>query len=360
MHRLRKRRGGQRDRGALRIHARHQIRHAGNHRGEHAVRARSRTEQREEGQDRHHRGGGGCGGPHPGDRRRPHRVRRQEDELPQLEELALGKEKQPSSSKIADADKDDDDDRKWPPKRTKRSRSCVATMRDSDEFGKMVAAESYRRNFQSAQRGALLGDGAAWIWNLHAKWFSSLTPITDFAHALTYLYVTATALASDVATRWQLYVGWMTLAWQGKVGEVIADLKTRAAKLEPHTGPAKLPATDPRELLRRTIGYLKNNESRMNYPDYRKQGLPVSSSMVESLVKEFNYRVKGTEKFWDNPEGAEAILQLRAAKLSDDDRLKEHIYDRPGCVFRRYKKTKPTPQKTEAAAVEATDNRVVA
>ena len=50
---------------------------------------------------------------------------------------------------------------------------------------------------------------------------------------------------------------------------------------------------------RRTLTYPKNNEPRMNYTDYRKQGLPVSSSMVESLIKEVNYRVKGTEKFWD-------------------------------------------------------------
>ena len=72
-----------------------------------------------------------------------------------------------------------------------------------------------------------------------------------------------------------------------------------------------------------------------NYPEYRKQGLPVTSSMVESLIKEINYRVKGTEKFWDNPEGAEAILQLRAAVLSDDDRLKSHVENRPGHAFRR-------------------------
>ena len=31
---------------------------------------------------------------------------------------------------------------------------------------------------------------------------------------------------------------------------------------------------------------------------------------VESLVKEVNYRVKGTEMFWNDPEGAEAILQV--------------------------------------------------
>jgi hypothetical protein len=29
----------------------------------------------------------------------------------------------------------------------------------------------------------------------------------------------------------------------------------------------------------------------------------------------------GTEKWWDNPEGAEAILQVRAAGLSEDQRL---------------------------------------
>ena len=34
-------------------------------------------------------------------------------------------------------------------------------------------------------------------------------------------------------------------------------------------------------------------------------------------MKEVNYRVKGTEMFWNNPEGAEAILQVRAAALCD-------------------------------------------
>jgi hypothetical protein len=209
-------------------------------------------------------------------------------------------------------------------------------MQDSAAFGKMVAAEAYRRNFQAAPHGALLGDGGAWIWTLHEKWFSWLTPVVDFVHSLTYLYVTATVLAGDVAERWQLYVGWMTQCWQGRVQDVIADMEARLAQREPHTGTGKLPATDPREVLRRTIGYLHNNQQRMNYPAYRQRGLPVTSSMVESLIKEINYRVKGTEKFWDNPEGAEAILQLRAAALSDDDRLATYVKNRPGSAFRRH------------------------
>jgi hypothetical protein len=208
-------------------------------------------------------------------------------------------------------------------------------MGDSDAFGKMVAAEAYRRNFQAAPRGALLGDGSAWIWRQQEKWFRDLTPVVDFVHALTYLYVTATVLAASVGERWQLYVTWMTLCWQGRVCEVIAAMEAGLEQLEPFSDADKLPPTDPRETLRRTLTYLKNNESRMNYSEYRKQGLPVSSSMVESLIKEINYRVKGTEKFWDNPEGAEAILQVRAALLSDDDRLADYIASRPGSPFRR-------------------------
>jgi hypothetical protein len=263
---------------------------------------------------------------------------RQENELPQLAELRLGKDVVPSATASGPQGKTAPTDRVWPPQRTKNGRSCVATMQDSAAFGKMVAAEAYRRNFQGAARGALLGDGGVWIWKLHEKWFSWLTAIADFVHPLTYLYVTATVLAGSVTERWQWYVTWMTQCWQGQVRAVIEDLEGRLERLGPFAGTGKPPPTEPREVLRRTLTYLKNNEPRMNYPAYRQQGLPVTSSMVESLIKEINYRVKGTEKFWDNPEGAEAILQVRAALLSDDDRLTKHIASRPGSAFRRHTK----------------------
>jgi len=265
--------------------------------------------------------------------------KRQENELPQLEELALAKAASaaaatrptvatPAAAGMPAAAP------AWPPQRAENSRTCVATMQDCHAFGKMVAAEAYRRNFHAAKRGALLGDGSAWIWNQHHKWFSYLTPIADFVHPLTYLYVTATAVSVTVSARWQQYVAWMTQCWQGGVADVITDLEARLAALEPYPETGKLPATDPREVLRRTIGYLRNNQEHMHYAEYRQQGLPVTSSLVESLIKEINYRVKGTEKFWDDPEGAEAILQLRAAVLSDDNRLETFILSRPGSATR--------------------------
>jgi hypothetical protein len=57
----------------------------------------------------------------------------------------------------------------------------------------------------------------------------------------------------------------------------------------------------------------------MDYPEYRRLGLPVSSAPVESTIKQINRRLKGSEKFWLTA-GAEAMLRLRAAQLSDDDR----------------------------------------
>jgi hypothetical protein len=268
-----------------------------------------------------------------------HHGPRQEDELPQLAELGLGRPAPATApGPAAAAPAATAADRDWPPRRTQDGRTCVATLRDSAAFGKMVAAEAYRRHFHGAERGALLGDGGAWIWTLHAKWFSWLTPVADFVHPLTYLYVTATVLAGSVAERWRWYVEWMTACWQGRVRAVIDELERRSAQLGPYAGTGQPPPTEPREVLRRTLIYLRHNEPRMDYPAYRRAGLPVTSSMVESLIKEVNYRVKGTEKFWDNPEGAEAILQVRAAVLSDDDRLARHIAQRPGSAFRRHQK----------------------
>jgi hypothetical protein len=66
--------------------------------------------------------------------------------------------------------------------------------------------------------------------------------------------------------------------------------------------------------------YLSNNAARMHYDAYRRQGLPIMTSAVESVIKMVNRRVKGTEKFWSEG-GAEAILQLRADYLSETEIL---------------------------------------
>ena len=130
-------------------------------------------------------------------------------------------------------------------------------------------------------------------------------------------------------------------AWQGEIAQVLDELRHwRTRRGEPPEG---VPDQDPRVILATTIIYLEHNQDRMKYPDYRQAGMPVTTAWMESLVKEMNYRVKGTEMFWNNPSGAEAILNLRAAALSDDDRPVRLLTNRPGQPTLR-RRQKSTPQ----------------
>jgi hypothetical protein len=222
-----------------------------------------------------------------------------------------------------------------PPSPHKRVRTCVASMAESRSFGPMVAAEAQERDFYRAGRRAFLGDGAAYNWTIQRGYFPDFEAITDFLHVLCYIYLAAWGVGSDEAQRWSIYVGWLWACWQGRVKEVIEELRVWQDRLgEPPEG-EELDAKDPRRLVAEALSYLQNNQSRMDYPRYRREGLPITSSLAESLVGEFNARVKSKQKYWNRPEGAEAILQLRAAVLSEDDRLARFFAQRPGNPYRR-------------------------
>jgi hypothetical protein len=218
-----------------------------------------------------------------------------------------------------------------------RVRTCLASLQTSRAFGPLVAAAAQRRGFYQAARRAFLGDGQAYNWTIHKGYFPDFEPIVDFLHVLCYVYLAAWAVGSSEEERWALYRGWLRACWQGRVDAVIEQLDAWQGKLGKPPPGQEVPASDPRRLVAEALTYLENNRSRMDYPRYRRAGLPVTSSLVESLVGEFNARVKGREKFWNRPEGAEAILQVRAALLSEDDGLARHFAQRPGSPYRRRK-----------------------
>jgi hypothetical protein len=98
--------------------------------------------------------------------------------------------------------------------------------------------------------------------------------------------------------------------------------------------------TSPRCVVAEALSYLRNNKDRMRYDQYREAGLPITSSHMESTVKMFNRRVKGTEKFWSE-NGAEEILQLRADYLSETEPLETFWENRQATApgRRRYRRT---------------------
>jgi hypothetical protein len=224
----------------------------------------------------------------------------------------------------------------WPPKPLVRT--SIATTRDCDALGPMVAAEAHARNFDRAPRQVFLGDGGKWIWGIQKTYFSKYTPVVDFVHALSYIYLAAKAVCTSSDEHWETYLRWANACWQGNVETVITELTRWRDHLGPIPDDEELPKTDPRKVVATTLGYLENNRSRMNYAHYRREGLPTMSGLVESLIKQFNYRVKGTEKSW-RQKNAESILQVRAAVLSEDERFEKHMGNRACSQFRRYEKT---------------------
>jgi hypothetical protein len=223
----------------------------------------------------------------------------------------------------------------WHPRRLVRT--VLGSIAESKDFGKQMAREAKRRRFAEAPAKAFLGDGLAWNWSIWKQHFPDFTPILDFIHVLSYLFLAAKAVHDVASDAWDQYLVWMRGAWQGEVAQVLEELRAwQTRRGEPPEGAAE---NDPRTILQQTITYLENNRGRMKYPEYRREGLPVTTAWMESLVKEMNYRVKGTEMFWNDPEGAEAILQVRAAALCDDERLAKHLRTRPGCPFTRRPKS---------------------
>jgi hypothetical protein len=220
----------------------------------------------------------------------------------------------------------------WRPKRLLRT--CLSSMAPSHTFGAQMESEARQRRFFEAPVRAFLGDGLPWNWSIHREHFSEFVPILDFIHVLSYVYRAALAVQHESAQAWSLYLALARACWQGRVSEVIDGLVDWLKKhgLDPT---AELKADDPRQAVLDAVRYLTNNRSRMDYPAYRRAGLPITTALMESMVKEVNYRVKGTEMFWNDPEGAEAILQIRAAALSEDDRLARYLARRPGSPFVR-------------------------
>ncbi len=247
----------------------------------------------------------------------------------ELAERAAPEGLDPAPSPVALSAEQEED---WRPKRLVRT--CVSSMAKACVFGGQMHREARRRRFQESPYRAFLGDGLAWNWTIWKKHFRQFVPILDIIHALSYLYCAALVCQGDLRKAWACYLRWAQTCWSGKVREVLPEL--RQWLVDHDIDPDRtLDEKHPHKPVLDAHRYLTGNQSRMKYDQYRKQGLPVTTALMESLVKQINQRVKGTEMFWNDPAGAEAILQIRAAALCDDDRLALYLAHRPGYPFVR-------------------------
>jgi hypothetical protein len=222
--------------------------------------------------------------------------------------------------------KEGDDARKPEPLVT----THLATVKEAASFGEMARVEAERRGLRQAQVVIGMGDGGNWIDPVFDTRFKVEARIIDWCHSSEHVWDCAKAVhgpqtpgASIMGERLE------ALLWDGKTQRVIDALAEESRKLgEPREGDGP---QHPRRVLSQNVGFFTKNKEHMKYPEYRAKGWPIGSGVTEAGVKQFNKRVKGTEQSWSK-DGVEAILALRAAWISQDQRWADYWDNRPAYV----------------------------
>jgi hypothetical protein len=181
----------------------------------------------------------------------------------------------------------------------------VAHLGGPDALGQRLWAQAQARGWEQATDTQVVGDGAAWIWQLSDLYFAPRQQTVDWYHATEHLHAAAQLYApanERVATRW--YNSAETLLFQGQIEQIVRQLTQRATLC-----PAQA------EGLLAQATYFDNQKRRMQYLELREQGYLLGSGMIESGAKQFKARFTGPGMRWSRA-GIARLLPIRAAVLS--------------------------------------------
>lgn len=182
-------------------------------------------------------------------------------------------------------------------------------------FAHTLWVEVLKLRFDQAEKLVLLSDGADWIRKL-AEWMPcEVVLILDLFHAKKRIWEVAAALWDDEKQRKR----WARLQCErveeGRVDAVLDTLDRLSRKR------SRVP-----DCLEELHTYFANNRDRMDYAEYRRQGLRISTANVESA----NYhmtgdRLKKQGMRWSR-RGAANMSVLRADLFNDRWRQRTRAY----------------------------------
>lgn len=196
-------------------------------------------------------------------------------------------------------------------KKPEHKRVWASLAKSKDEVLQEVAAEVLARDPETKKTLVGVTDGERGLQMRMKKFLSALLLILDFLHVLEKLWQVAHALygeATDAAEAWVREHALMIL--QGKVSAVVRGIRQSMTK-------RKLVGAK-RKTLRGVAKYFYRNRKYMKYNEYLQKGYPIASGAVEGACKNLvKDRMERSGMRWRIP-GAEAVLKLRAIKLSGD------------------------------------------
>lgn len=182
------------------------------------------------------------------------------------------------------------------------SAATADTAAERSPFAQRVWREATRRRFGQAPRPVVLGDGAAWIWNIAGEQFPEALQIVDRYHAKQHLSNLGKALYGPTNPR---AAQWAERRREeldtGKFQALLAAIRRQISRSDE---------------ARRCLHYFQTNRERMRYPEFHAQGFCTSTGVVEAGCKvAIGTRLKRAGMHW-TVHGANAIIALRCCKLS--------------------------------------------
>ncbi len=187
-----------------------------------------------------------------------------------------------------------------------RRQTYTATLQSVEEFGPRLGALAHQNGHHWAKETVVMGDGAAWIWQIAAKQFTGAVQIVDFFHACQHLAEVADARfgKESPASR-----DWQKARQEDLKNNRLDHVLREIASWRPSN-------QDKRQLRRRAYNYFSENAHRMRYQTFLEQGYHIGSGVVEAGCKHvIGQRLDQAGMHWRQAT-AESIAALRAALCS--------------------------------------------
>jgi hypothetical protein len=198
-------------------------------------------------------------------------------------------------------------DEKGYPKRDEDSTSYVGAIESTEAFANRIDAEALRRGLERAQKVCVIGDGAAWIWNITDEHFYGAIQIIDLYHAREHYWTVARAVFRSHEKKLKQWTERRREELnEGRVEDVIKAIRRLAVS-----------TPEQKEIVKGEIAYFEKNKYRMRYAEFRRQGLFVGSGVVEAGCRTvIGQRLKQSGMHW-TVKGANNIIALRCCILSN-------------------------------------------
>ncbi len=193
------------------------------------------------------------------------------------------------------------------PVRDGSSTTYTGAIEDAEAFGQRIYDEAWRRGLHRAERVVVLGDGAAWIWNLSHIYFPKAIEIVDIYHAREHLWELGRQLFPQDRKQRRRWVRRRKKQLdEGRIEHLVRFLRS----LRPET-PELV------EKLRTEAAYFEGHAERMRYAEFRRQDLFIGSGVIEAGCRSvIAGRLKRSGMFW-TVDGANSIIALRCAQISN-------------------------------------------